>query len=212
MKLTVACLLFILLLVPFSLRAQMEAAVWALGNGKQFNFQSGSFQYLDFEGSPNIDGTICDKNGNLLLMTDGDTVWNGNNEVLINGTGLIEEGYDRISWTIPPVFVPYPGKEGYYFLIYQYGIETERERLIPHSHTSITMHEDGTSDTVVVITYTSRLDTVYLDQKLVYAEIDINAAGGQGKVISKQNFIVSDDHVYQITDPVTYRIKYTIAG
>ncbi len=72
MKLTVAFSFFILLFTPFFSRAQMEAAVWPIGSGKQINFQSGSFQYIDFKGNPTVNATICDKTGNLLLMTNGE--------------------------------------------------------------------------------------------------------------------------------------------
>ncbi len=32
--------------------------------------------------------TICDKNGNLQFYTDNETIWNSNNEVMLNGTNL----------------------------------------------------------------------------------------------------------------------------
>jgi gliding motility-associated-like protein len=108
------CLLFI---KSFYAYAQMEAAVWAVGNEKQLNFQSGSLQYIDFSGNPGVNATICDKAGNLVLSTNGDTVWNRNNEILINGTGLIEK--DNLLFSTP-IFIPYPEKEGYYLLIYSY--------------------------------------------------------------------------------------------
>ena len=182
MKLTVILLVFSLLLCPFYSEAQMEAAVWPIDSGKQINFQSGNSQFIDFNGSLNVNATICDKNGKLLLMTDGDTIWNGNNEVLINGANLIEEGYVRDP-SQKPVFVPYPGKEGSYLLIYACAHKVLKEILNYFTTYDPTEHW---------IEYTGEFYETFGDFKLVYAEIDINADGGHGKVISKQNFIQSN--------------------
>lgn len=149
--------------VPSLVSAQKEASIWPVGKGKQFNFQSGSFKYSDVKINPRVFATICDKDGNLVLSTDGDTVWNENNEVLINGDRLVE-GNHIIHEFSTPIFVPYPQKEGFYFLIYSYQQYS---------------YEYG--DTTIV-------------NNLVYAEIDINANGGQGEVTKKQILILTDFH------------------
>ncbi len=163
MKLILIVTFFFLLLSPFCTRAQNEAAVWAIGNGKQFNFQSGSFQYLDFNGNPSVNATICDKEGNVVLSTNGDTVWNRNNEILVNGTGLVEKDYLLVP-NSKPIFIPYPEKEGHYLLIYTYGQWTiDKNR-----------------------------NYIYKDKKMAYAEIDINANNGRGEIVTKQNVILAD--------------------
>ncbi len=96
----------------------MEAAVWSVGGGFQINFKSGSFELKTFDQNKDVNATICDKEGNLILFSDGYSVSNGKNELLINGENLIEEN----SVLIPgaqPVFIPYPQKEGHYLLIYE---------------------------------------------------------------------------------------------
>lgn len=120
------------------------------------------------------------------MATNGDTIWNGNNEILINGTGLVEEGFFFIPFSYP-IFVPYPKKDSSYFLIYQYGKRNIQERLINH------YRRDSLGNMVIdYVEHTNIYDTTYINQKLVYAEIDINANNGKGEVIKKQQFILTD--------------------
>jgi len=107
--------IFLVLNAPSLISAQKEASVWPVGSGKQINFQSGNFEYSDFPGNPNARATICDKDGNLVLYTDGRTVWNRFHEVVINGEKLIS---DELFQPEKPIFVPYPKKDGWYILFY----------------------------------------------------------------------------------------------
>jgi gliding motility-associated-like protein len=143
---------------PICIHAQGEADLWAVGSGKQFNFQSGTLEISEFNGNPNARATICDKDGNLVLYSDGHTVWNSNNEILINGEELIPNEYFKNL----PVFIPYPKKEGWYILIY----------------------EDDKNSITAAGFYTN---TLY------YAEINTNAYGGRGEVVSK-NIKIHDNY------------------
>jgi len=147
---------------PSLICAQKEASVWPVGSGKQINFQSGNFEISDFPGNPNAKATICDKDGNLVLYTDGYTIWNKNSEVLINGENLSEKNYTLLPGS-QPIFIPYPKKDGYYFLIYE-------PVLTSNGNYNIT------------------------DQKIVYAEININSYSGRGEVISKNRLIHTNYH------------------
>ncbi len=127
MKIFNAIFLFLLIAEPLFIQAQKEAAVWPVGAGKQINFQSGSFEFTDFAGNPNAKASICDKDGNLVLYTDGRTIWNQNNEIVINGDKLIS---DDALQEIRPIFVPYPKKEGWYILIYEERYYINSNKLI----------------------------------------------------------------------------------
>uniref|UniRef100_UPI003216AE3E gliding motility-associated C-terminal domain-containing protein n=1 Tax=uncultured Draconibacterium sp. TaxID=1573823 RepID=UPI003216AE3E len=104
-------------LVPNLTNAQNEASVWPLGSNKKINFQSGYFEVKDSELNDSYTASICDKDGNLLLYSDGQTIWNAKNEILINGTNLTEGNYHIIDH---PIFVPHPQKEGHHLLFYVY--------------------------------------------------------------------------------------------
>lgn len=106
---------YLVIFTPSLIYAQKEATVWPVGMGKQINFQSGSFEFSDFPGNRNAKATICDKNGNLVLYTDGRTVWNKFHEVVNNGEKLIS---DELFQPEKPIFVPYPKKDGWYILFY----------------------------------------------------------------------------------------------
>ena len=108
--------LIFLFLLSIAAFAQKEASIWSIGNGQQFNFQSGNFELTSFPANEAANSTICDKEGNLVLYSDGRKVWNKNNEVLINGEELINQNLNIVNL---PVFIPYPGKEGWYILLYE---------------------------------------------------------------------------------------------
>jgi gliding motility-associated-like protein len=96
--------------------AQKEAAVWSVGAGLQLNFKSGNLEFSTSPANYEANTTICDKEGNLVLYTNGRTVWNRNNEIIVNGDGLIPANAYQNKL---PVFVPYPKKDGWYILIYE---------------------------------------------------------------------------------------------
>ncbi len=120
----------LIILLPSLIFAQKEASVWPVGNGKQINFQSGNFEFYDFTGNPNASASICDKNGNLVLYTDGRTIWNKNHEIVVNGEMLIPQDAFQEN---RPVFVPYPKKEGWYILIYDEWFYNNNSKLISSS-------------------------------------------------------------------------------
>ncbi len=124
MKINNLIFIIFILFTPVVTQAQLEAAVWSVGAGLEFNFKSGSFELTTFDHNKSVNATICDKEGNLILFSDGYSIWNGKNELLINGENLIEESNIPIPGA-QPVFIPYPNKNGYYLLIYESAISSD---------------------------------------------------------------------------------------
>jgi hypothetical protein len=56
--------------------------------------------------------SICDKNGNLALYTNGQSVWNSYHTVLTNGTGL----FGGFASTQAALIVPHPGNDSIYYI------------------------------------------------------------------------------------------------
>src|SRR5688500_16946644 len=56
---------------------------------------------------------ICDENGKLVFFTNGNTVWNANEEVMTNGTGLDGHLGNYIQHVI---IVPHPGIKDFYYI------------------------------------------------------------------------------------------------
>lgn len=82
--------IFLFLNTGFSGFSQNEAKVWKFGFNTGLNFNSGIPSPI--AGASNVvdcSSTISDVNGNLLFYTDGSTVWNRNDVVMPNGSGLI---------------------------------------------------------------------------------------------------------------------------
>ena len=80
----VACLLF-----GCNAFAQNQANIWYFGYKHGLDFNSGYAEYLD--NCPHwqyYTTSISDTNGNLLFFTDGQTIWNKEREIMINGDGL----------------------------------------------------------------------------------------------------------------------------
>jgi gliding motility-associated-like protein len=95
-----------------AVKAQKEGAIWYFGNqaGLDFNQQ---FPRPLTDGRLNTRegvATICDKNGNLLFYTDGQTVYNRNHEIMDNGQGLKGD----ISSTQSSIVVPWPESDKLY--------------------------------------------------------------------------------------------------
>ena len=90
-----------------------RANFWHFGNQAAIDFTcvpasfTGS-QMNAFEGS----ASISDTNGILQFYTEGTTVWDRNNNVMPNGTGLLGH-YSSVQ---PAVITPHPGNPDHYFI------------------------------------------------------------------------------------------------
>ena len=110
-------ILFLLLycLTVFSASAQKETNNWFFGDHAGITFQNGTATAY---GGGQIDtdegcASISDKStGKLLFYTDGVTIWNGNHQVMKNGTGL----KGGKSCTQSALIVPNTGNDLQYYI------------------------------------------------------------------------------------------------
>ena len=111
-------LLFLVFLNINLAKAQLgkEAWHWQFGNGVSLDFSSGT----PVRGTSSIhaeegSASYSDPNtGQLLFYTDGDTIWDRNNNVMPNGTGLI--GGDGTT-TQAALIIPKPGSHTLFYVI-----------------------------------------------------------------------------------------------
>lgn len=103
---------------PFMLVAQKQNNQWRFGYRGGINFNQtppveapGSVLETQ-EGSASVAHPIT---GALLFYTDGSTVWNANNQPMLNGTGLLGGG--TFSSTSAAVIVPKPASSNLYYLV-----------------------------------------------------------------------------------------------
>jgi len=117
MKLLHPYILFFLLF-PFVIQAQLgkETQHWHFGQHSSLDFTNGTPVY-GTSAINTVEGcaTISDPNtGQLLFYSDGDTVWDRNNNKMPNGVGLIGGGTTS---TQAATIVPKPGSSNIYYLI-----------------------------------------------------------------------------------------------
>lgn len=116
MKHLLLFLYFLVLTIPAL--AQNQHMNWHFGMGGGLNFSSGN--PVPLAGSMSAVescASISDANGNLLFYTDGVDVWNANNLVMPNGSGLL--GHKSAQCII----IPRPQSPGKYYIITTDAIE-----------------------------------------------------------------------------------------
>lgn len=117
--------------------AQNRNNNWYFGVNAAISFNNNSISSLSNSSINTTEGTssISDENGNLLFYTDGVTVWNKNNQVMPNGTGLL--GHE--SATQSALIVPKPGDCNIYYLFTTPAEDT----ITPLSYNIIDMTKNG---------------------------------------------------------------------
>jgi gliding motility-associated-like protein len=132
--------LFIFSLIPLFSYCQREVNIWYFGKYAGIDFNSGvPIPLLDgalnqWEGV----ATFSDSLGNLLMYTDGESVWNKNHNTMPNGTGLL----GGQSSTECAIIVPYPEHDSLYYL---FTVDTLDENGYGHGlcYSLINMNSDN---------------------------------------------------------------------
>ncbi len=115
----------LLLIVLFILRsgfsiAQKQNNQWRFGRSGGINFNTNPPS--DVAGSeistPEGSASVADRNtGALLFYTDGIKVWNANNQIMPNGTGLLGGTSSLQSSTTAALIVPKPESSNLYYIV-----------------------------------------------------------------------------------------------
>lgn len=116
--------------------------VWHFGNGNTIDFSSGSPQLLGGSKIFSHEGvaSISDTCGNLLFYTNGDTIWNKNNQIMPNGLSILgPENY--MSSTQGCLIVPQPENDSIYFVFT--NDEAENYGQNGHRFSIVNMNLDG---------------------------------------------------------------------
>ncbi|MBI5915216.1 MAG: PKD domain-containing protein [Bacteroidetes bacterium] len=171
---------FFVLLINFQwLSAQNHDHVWLFGYDSNPTYLEWGGTVMDFNNSPpnlsylynemnfvEVNASICNQGGDLQFYTNGLYVANKNHQPMLNGIGLN-----------PGPFANDMGDIGY--------ILDQGAFIIPHPDGTnrYLIHADRVNSTVELKAHSS---------KLYYTLIDMNQANGLGKVIQKNQVILSD--------------------
>ncbi len=106
--------MFFFLLYASFIQSQQEANNWYFGRNAGISFNTGNPVALTNGQLNTLEGcsSISDESGNLLFYSDGTTVWNRNNNIMPNGTGLLGNNSSSQSALI----VPNPTISNIYYL------------------------------------------------------------------------------------------------
>lgn len=107
----------------FSINAfSQKSANWQFGNGAALKFTTNGPSVIENSSINTSEGcaTMSDDNGNLLFYTDGVTVWDKNNNIMFNGTGL--RGGSSSSQS--SIIVPAPGSFNKYYIFTSVQVES----------------------------------------------------------------------------------------
>ena len=108
-------ILTILLLIICNLsQAQLETSVWYFGSNAGLDFKSENPTILTDGALVNWEGvaSFSDSLGNLLMYTNGQTIWNREHQPMLNGTDLI----GKAGSTECAIIVPWPKSKTKYFV------------------------------------------------------------------------------------------------
>ncbi len=116
MKKHYACFVVLVLIAFKPISAQVERTKnWYFGQNVALQLNDTLFPTLLSNSQISTPGgcaSISDTSGQLLFYTNGETIWNGNNNVMINGSGLAGNGNASQSSLI----VPDPGNSNQYYV------------------------------------------------------------------------------------------------
>ena len=107
--------IFMLLqLLPVLLFAQGQNNIWYFGNNAGITFNTNPTTALTDGQLVTGEGcaAICDHSGSLLFYTDGNTIYNRNHAVMLNGSGL----FGQYSSTQSAIIIPLPSSTTVYYV------------------------------------------------------------------------------------------------
>jgi hypothetical protein len=98
-------------------QTDLQNANWTISQNSRMNFNNNNLQ-IDISNinaaNNQAAASVSDQNGNLLFYTDGLTVWESNNLIMQNGTGLMGVGGD---FTQNVLIIPNPANSNRFYII-----------------------------------------------------------------------------------------------
>ncbi len=109
------CFLLVYTTVFMVGHSQNETKKWRFGTDAGLDFSTNPLTNISMSTSLHIGAgtSVCDANGNLLFYSNGATVWNSNNTVMANGSGLSGHwGYSNV------MIEKLPGSANLFYVLY----------------------------------------------------------------------------------------------
>ncbi|HYV94579.1 MAG TPA: hypothetical protein VE978_22590 [Chitinophagales bacterium] len=106
------------ILLPLFCFSQKQQNIWYFGDHAGVDFNSGipvaltNGQTYLLDGHAEGTAVICDSSGSLLFYTNGDKIWNRNQQIMLNGDSLLSS----FSSTQSSLIIPKPGSDNLFYL------------------------------------------------------------------------------------------------
>ena len=204
-------ILSILLLSFWGALAQGEANNWYFGFNAGISFNTNPPTALSNGQLSTNEGcsSISDINGNLLMYTDGQTIWDKNHEVMPNADYLNGEGlYGDPSSTSSGLIVPHPTEFNLYFVFTVDEPHHENANAYPNQGPA-----DSNGNSIPLYTDTNQgvpeADDGF-NNGLNYTLVDMNLRDGLGDVVQNSKNIqlitfdnTSNDRAFKASEKIT---------
>ncbi|MEM7038193.1 MAG: hypothetical protein AAF570_14510, partial [Bacteroidota bacterium] len=182
-------------MLNFSGFAQKEANVWHFATSSATDFNSGVPVYNQNSAIVASEGSasICDSSGVLQFYTNGETVWNANHQVMVNGNGL--DGWH--SSVQPCVITPDPAGCRRYYIFTADG-RTSSPWGVPLMYDSVMTYS------IVDMNLQNGLGEVVVKNQLLMTGIDeriaaVQHANDKDYWVATHNPFSSSIHAFRVT-------------
>jgi gliding motility-associated-like protein len=137
--------IFFLLLFTFHQSYSQQNNRWYFGKRAALNFMQNPPAVITTSAMDANEGSasICNTAGDLLFYTNGVTVYNRDNQPMLNGTGLL----GNISTVQSAIIVPTPGNPDFYYIFTADALE--RDFVNGYNYSVVDMTRDGGKGEVV---------------------------------------------------------------
>lgn len=145
MKATIATLFIFIIFFPVA-NAQKQGNIWYFGHNAGIDFNTNPPTALTNSKMNTNEGSasVSDASGALLFYTNGETVFNKNHQVMVNGTGL----FGHFSSTQSAIIIPRPCHDSLYYIITADALENNGGR--GYNYSLVNMKKNGGLGEVII--------------------------------------------------------------
>lgn len=175
--------------------AQLQASKWYFNNKLGLDFSSGSPQQINESEMQALEGcaVISDADGNVLLYSNGQQIWNKNHQIMSGGANIL----GHYSATQSVLIVPKPGSNTIYYVFTTDRPSVSNANVYPNQN----YNPDLTNPLPGVLNQLLQDDGY--NNGVNYVTVDITADNGNGAVVSGSTHLIT----YDVNDNLEPRYK-----
>ena len=131
MQKRVGIIVLIIFSFTMSVLAQGEGNIWIFGRKAGINFNTNPPSAIsNIQVNGRLYNAICDSAGNLLIITNGDTIWDRNWNIMPNGAGLFAKNYAKAEWQPTLILPDLKSDMHYYIVTASFGVGFDKPSMV----------------------------------------------------------------------------------